>query len=139
MLVVVHPGSACGSADFNLGLIPASQYRDRMARTIHDWDGEIVVVDGVQSSEIPVYAQISLALENAKERVSGFRRIEACWSDDDWQNRVYEEMGDGAGRKALVTGAWYHREDDGGCVNAVLEVLGRRGYEPEVSPCALPL
>lgn len=74
MLVVVHPGSACGSADFNLGLIEGSRVRERLARTILGWTDEIVVVDNDLSDELETYAMLGLAIAKT-------RQTQECVSD----------------------------------------------------------
>ena len=49
---MVHPGSACGSADMNLGGAAASAARAALASEIDAWHGEIAVIDGELSDEL---------------------------------------------------------------------------------------
>ncbi len=39
VLVVVHPGSACGSANFNIGQFEARSAREELADELTRWDG----------------------------------------------------------------------------------------------------
>jgi hypothetical protein len=40
ILVIVHPGSACGSADFQIEKCDAQTDRDGLCRQIDCWNGE---------------------------------------------------------------------------------------------------
>lgn len=127
ILIVVHPGSACGSADFNLEL-DAGPSREALAAEIHRWPHDLMIVDGELSSELDHYAILGLAIQNATER-DGRRvvRQHACdFSTPDWpdvvRQRYHAEWPNGPHR-VTITGAWYG--DDGhGCVNAVATALG---------------
>lgn len=138
ILVLVHPGSACGSADFNLQL-EAGPYREALAAEIHEWQHDILIVDGQLSDELEHYAVLGLAIQNAVER-DGRRvvRERACdFTADDWPTLVrtrFDAEWPGGPHRVVLTGAWYG--DDGhGCINAVAEALDAQTIA--ISPRAL--
>jgi hypothetical protein len=139
ILVVVHPGSACGSADFNLGT-EAGPAREALAVEIMTWPHAMLVVDGDLNDEIEHYAMLAIALENAgdvKERK--MIRVQACDPTEGWPEIVGKALDDewpGGPHDVLVTGAWVE-PDDGGCVNAVVQAVGR--HRVAVAPTALRL
>lgn len=140
MLVVVHPGSACGSADFNLGLMEGAKARERLARTITNWPGQIVIIDGELSDELGVYAHLGLAIENAQtaRRVT---RVDADASVQDWAanaSRVIKSrMQDG---KVHLTGAWRHSDGSDGCIDHLARTMKSAfGIDADVLPCSLTL
>lgn len=52
ILVIVHPGSACGSAEMNLGKDNAQVQRLDMQQLIEGWEGGVVIIDGTLSDEL---------------------------------------------------------------------------------------
>ena len=139
VMVVVHPGSACGSADFNLG-DEAGRAREVLARDIMAWAGDMLVVDGVLSDEIGHYALLAIALENAgDQKEARFVRCRACDDDGEWPHivrRTFDREWPGGPHRVTVTGAWLH-DDGGGCVGAVAEAL--RAHRVNVADSALRL
>lgn len=125
IMIVVHPGSACGSADFNLGL-EAPSLRDQLAQEISNWPHDILIVDGELSDELQYYATMGIAIANAQDGGKKCVRVKACdMTMEQWPDHVadcFEREWPGGPYKLYLTGAWYH--DDGtGCVNAVAEKL----------------
>lgn len=70
VLVLVHPGSACGSADFNLGSSEASDARSRLANDLALWHGDIIVMDGFLSDEIATHPALDEAIQDALRRAN---------------------------------------------------------------------
>lgn len=147
ILLVVHPGSACGSADFNLGTGPARAARSNLTDELNDWAGGVVVLDGLLSDELASTPVLDAALANslARAQVSGqlARRV---WADDPAHlacvRRLVRELrcGGTANPRFVVTGAWYHEDDRQGCVGSVLDLLtGQLGCEAELGDGALVL
>ena len=139
VLVVVHPGSACGSADFNLGDVAGSNGRHALCRTMHTWEDRAVVIDGNLSDEIARYPQVDIAIQNLLERAPGSTRVNADPSDAEWTRRAREAVSATGASKALLTGAWHHLDNDDGCVNHMAKALQSEGIEVEILPCALTL
>lgn len=147
VLVVVHPGSACGSADMNLGRMDARAARDALAFELDRWQGPVVVIHGEFSDELPSYPMLGQAVSNvvARARQAGHRADEILGDDNSDHNQVaaiteWLEANVGADRPAFrVTGAWYHPEDGGGCVGSVLDQLRALGHEAIVADSVVEL
>lgn len=146
VLVVVHPGSACGSADFNLGEALARGRRDRLIREISAWTSGVIIIDGELSDELerPPYARLGTTLKNALTRAAsaGFVGTRVM-GDDPTQMRVIrrtvESLGiDKPDAAFVVTGAWYDA-DGSGCVGSVVDALRADGYYAVVAPGAISL
>ncbi|MAM38812.1 MAG: hypothetical protein CL949_10010 [Erythrobacter sp.] len=140
MLVVVHPGSACGSADFNLGLIEGSRVRERLARTILGWTDEIVVVDNDLSDELETYAMLGLAIANASGRKSAVR-VGGDSGKSGWAENVAGQICKVAKHKNVyLTGAWHQPSDEQGCIDRLSRILRRdHGIDSSIMPCSLVL
>lgn len=145
LLVLVHPGSACGSANFNIGKLDAGAAREALISTLQSWQGGILVIDGELSDELPFYPSLDRAIKNALssavEHGQISRRVEG--DDPDQMDRIREfvqEMPE-LQRSAHfeVTGAWYHPEDGGGCVGSVLKELERMGCRATLSDSAVTM
>jgi len=128
VLVIVHPGSACGSADFNLGKT-ARTVRAALADEITRWTGDFLVIDGDLSDELPHYdigRTLVRALADAERDGRHAHRTYACALQAGWPDKAADEffkIWDPKVTKVLITGAWY--QDDGhGCINAVQRTLG---------------
>lgn len=148
VLVVVHPGSALGSANFNLGKFEARAARDELAQELEEWNGPMLVIHGELSDELPYYPRLNQAIEEAVERnkAAGFRsqQVRGCDSEEYNQENAVEDWVAEVGFNATdtdfeVTGAWYHPEDGSGCVGGVIEHLKALGYSAQVSPSAMEL
>ncbi len=137
MLIVIHPGSACGSADFNLGYVEAARTREALAQTIHNWDGPMVIIDGELSGELEKDAVIGLAIENA---ICSNRATRIPWKDTSaWAEHAAQTIKELTNGPVSLTGAWYEDEGHMGCVNAVEDALGNIGVETIILPCVLKL
>jgi hypothetical protein len=150
LLLVVHPGSCCGSADFNCGEEIAAAIRDALTADLDGWNGAVAVIDGDLSLELRqrAYRGLGAALETALERAAGSGlpaiRIRGCSMEDFNQVRAAASLADslalGAGDwNVEVTGAWYEPDGTEGCVNSVVEALARVGVSATVRPSAAML
>lgn len=147
-LVVVHPGSCCGSADFNLGRYEASGEREYLATFLERWDGPVIVIDGGLSDELPDYptlnAALLSALARAKDAGQASMRVYGC----DEEERRHQAA---ATRRLIkrgvlradvpvrLTGAWVGGDsaDDTGCVNSVAKVLREAGIPWRIDDSAI--
>ena len=136
-LVVVHPGSACGSADFNLGEAAADAARARLSRAIEEWDGPLAVVDGELSDELLAYTDLDRTIRDALTR-AGRRgaRVKACDAAGETHlaaGRVVDALQLDPARDAMVvTGCWFDPKDGWGCVNEVARGFREMGFEARV-------
>lgn len=143
ILIIVHPGSACGSADFNLGAA-AAEARHALAHEIRRWTGHVMIVDGELSSDLDVYPQIGLAIENAIDDAAsrGRRasRVLACdFTREEWPRIAAEHFAERhpGSNDVVLTGAWVE-PDGGGCVPAMAGALAAQ-RSVTISPSALSL
>ncbi len=149
-LVLVHPGSLFGSADFNLGYC-ADRHRDKIREQLLTHTGNLIVIDGFLSDEIDEDFDdaIDTGLVNAY-RTAGYYsqlnlatglRIWGCdageepyswWcAEGNLPNPVFERQEKAAeflcghitSREVEVTGAWATKHGRMGCVNSVADVL----------------
>jgi hypothetical protein len=145
ILVLVHPGSACGSADFNIGHIEARAARDGLCFELDAWAGGILVIDGGFSDELPEYPTLNAAIEGALERSlkAGLVSQRVMGDDPEQSDRAREFIGllgaDAQAYTFCITGTWYMPDDGGGCVGSVLEVFQAAGLTAEVSDHAVVL
>lgn len=146
VLVVVHPGSACGSADFNLGKYEARSARDELVSEIKNWTGGVIVIDGDFSDELPDYPALNEAILGVlfRAKLSG-QVSDRRQGQDPAQVRVIGEVIDGLELDLLattfhVTGAWHIADHPTmtGCVGSVQEELLRMGGKACVSEMAVP-
>lgn len=144
ILVVVHPGSACGSASFNIGNQDARAARDSLANELNAWLGPLVVIDGHLSIELPGYPALSSALENAltRARQAGHMSLRLTGDDPEQNDRireVIESMGAEQKRAAFfnITGGWFDKGNGGGCVGGVYDVIVSMGCKASVCDSAL--
>lgn len=133
VLILVHPGSLCGSADYNIGRLNACAARDEIASQLNGWNGRLLVLDGALSDELPSYRQLNEAIRQAVARCStatGFgRRVDA--DDPDHSEIAVRHLREARiplSTEVFVTGAWYHPGNDGGCVNGAFDALKAAGY-----------
>lgn len=145
ILVLVHPGSACGSANFNLGDAQAQACRALIADELATWEGGVIVIDGALSDELPGYPELQKTISDAlcRAKASGQSSVRV-WGDDPDQVPRIRELAEQAGpafkaASFTVTGAWYHPEDASGCVGSVIQELRLCGCEAEVSSSAVCL
>lgn len=134
VLVLVHPGSACGSADFNLGYDIAAIARGELVNALDAWRGPVVVIDGALSDELPRYCEFHRAIAEALDRAGAEgRRVMACDADGETYlgaPRAIEALRLDPARDAIVvTGCWFDPDGPDGCVNAVAEGFAAAGFE----------
>ena len=65
LLFLVHPGSVCGSANFNIGESKADWFRAQIQTDLDQWHGGIIVLDGELSDELTYYPELSTTINNA--------------------------------------------------------------------------
>lgn len=129
-LILVHPGSLCGSANFNLGRVEARAVRDAVVADLRAWAGNVLVLDGLFSDELDDYPDLQSAIDEAVARAPVFgRRIDA---DDpehaDLAVAFLQQQALPADVEVSLTGAWYDPTDASGCVNATRDALAAAGY-----------
>lgn len=143
ILVLVHPGSACGSATSNIGRQSANAARDGLCLELRTWTGGLIVLDGELSDELPSYPSLQDAINAALQRANsaGQVSIRRMANDPDQVTEIKSIISDLGARKALfvVTGAWYQSSDGGGCVGSVLEALRDAGCEAKLSDYAVDI
>lgn len=146
ILVLVHPGSACGSADANLGRLEAGAARNGLIWELDHWEGGLLVIDGDFSDELPGRPLLACAIEQCLRRASdcGAFSRRVVGNDPDQVARAREcvqELVRGgrtaAGLSFIVTGAWYDPSDGSGCVGSVVQELKRLGCSATVSEHAV--
>ncbi len=130
VLILVHPGSLCGSANANLGTVDARCVRDAVMDELRAWRGDVLVLDGFLSDELDDYPMLQKAINDAVERAPGFgARIQA---DDPEHAELavafLRERGVPLDAKVALTGAWFDPTDSSGCVNATRDALAAVGY-----------
>ena len=148
LLIVVHPGSACGSADMNLGRDNADMQRCFMQTVVENWEGGIVIIDGELSDELApnsgrdAWDQWGRALDDAIERAQNNGHLSLRVMGDDGGMSELNQME--AARKVVrdydlnpentaitLTGAWID-DEGGGCVHSVREELAALGFEARI-------
>jgi hypothetical protein len=143
LLIVVHPGSACGSATFNLGRPTADAARTTLARAVERWRGHLLVIDGALSEELRRYPGLWNTLEAAITRcrtagfLAGRRR-----GDDPTQVQVTttflrQHRFRPTTTRIRITGAWYDPANREGCVNSVRDALVRAGHRVTIDRSAV--
>lgn len=140
LMILVHPGSCCGSADFNNGRQDAEGSRAMIAHDLMSHTGPLLIVDGSGSDELPRYSILNNAIEGALKRneEAGFftKRVFAC--DDmtpNWASvvgRLVQKLKLQPGSRVWLTGAWYFEDDSAGCVNAVYDQMSALGLRPDI-------
>jgi len=144
MLVIVHPDSACGSADFNLGRECAEYQRLEMQLLVEQWEGGVLVLDGGMTDELDGFRRSwnewGTTIKNAIKRASenGFiaeRVLAADGSEYPQQQAIVDLVNKYAltptNTDIVLTGAWVD-DDGGGCVHSVREELEKIGFTPTV-------
>jgi hypothetical protein len=143
VLVVVHPGSACGSADFNYGSREIAEWRRQLL--IEEWDnwrGGAIVLDGALTDELPNYVELSRALQDLLTRAGAGNsvslRLEA--PDPEQEGVLEAALQEIQLPKNLttfvVTGAWLY-PGYLGCVGGVYRALQSMEYRAILSSAAL--
>ena len=138
-LVVVHPGSACGSADYNLGRNEARAARDAITQLCNDWTGHVIVLDGMLSDELEEYPVFARAITGllVRAREAGYLAIRHDAEDPmqvDVVGALISEHDVLKQSRMTVTGAWYYPDDtEFGCVNSVIDAINALGGHAEVA------
>lgn len=139
VLILVHPGSACRSADDQLGYQLAHSYREGLANDLDSWTGDMLVIDGDLSDELKQdpYGRLGQAIKDAlgRCRAAGFR-ARRSWGCDNIPpyppERIRAWLNDGTidanTMRISLTGAWYN-ENGTGCVGGVEQDLLNAGFE----------
>lgn len=138
VLILVHPGSVCGSAEMALGRQQARCQREQIIEDIEAHRGDTLVLDGFLSDEIPDYPMYHAAIERAATRTQYSMRQFACDSEGDHFTILLPEIlrasawNDPKHFRFDVTGAWFFENDRSGCVNGVCAVLRDLGFRFDV-------
>lgn len=130
LLIVVHPGSLCGSLDMHLGEA-ADDVRAAIAKEIDEWGGSTAVVGGDLSDELEDfdyrdlgYSVRSCDYETRGEATAlGLKRA---------ARRIAKQFELKPGAAVRVTGAWKDK-DGSGCVSAVANALSEIGMVVTIS------
>jgi hypothetical protein len=142
VLILVHPGSCCGSANFSIGK-SADSLRAALAARLSAWRGSLLVIGGDLSDELPQFPELEGAVNEAlleSSRAGHFadevRGQDGSRHDQRYQARKFarEQFPDKAAVRFLVTGAWHYPDLDGGnggCAGSVVAALHKLGYAAE--------
>jgi len=132
VLILVHPGSLCGSANANIGKLDANCVREEIAIELDRFNGSILVLDGEFSDELPYYSQLDKAIKSCVERCAktGFgERLEA---DDPVHIKIAVDsmtrLNVPKNAEIKLTGAWHHPDETAGCVTMACKALKEAGY-----------
>lgn len=147
-LIVVHPGSCCGSADFNLGRYEASGEREYLSAFLDRWSGPVIVIDGSLSDELPDYSQLNDALLGAlaRAKAAGHQSMRVYGCDGEVRRHQAAATRRLLTRRIItgespvrLTGAWVGGDgpDDTGCVNSVARVLQDAGVRWTIDDSAI--
>lgn len=141
ILVVVHPGSACGSADFNLGSrLNGDAARDGLRHEFDGWRGGVIVLSGTLDDELPNYPALNTALDGLLERAkaAGKVAIRARAEDPAQASVIKRLLGNpkNRGSEYVVTGAWLYDKEQG-CVGDVIQAIRSLGFPVMVSDMAI--
>ncbi len=149
LLVLVHPGSTCGSADFNLGVAEGRKIRAGLVCELDAWDGDVCVIDGSLSEELKFrkYSALNFAISRLLDRnlAAGHRaerRFGCATEVFDHRDVAHEliderELGPDV-TEVTLTGAWYDPLDraGAGCINDVRKVFMEAGFAVAIGPAA---
>lgn len=160
-LILVHPGSMCGSARMHMGRDAANAARHDVFERVRNHSGAFFAIDGAPSDELSAdeSREIDLAVMRALAAGHPAGRYWGCDSGEKPYGS-WAGLGDGqtvfgsqeeaaseiapkiSGFRVLVTGAWAGSNANEGCVNSVAntirETLGR-GALVGIDETALPM
>ena len=132
-LIIVHPGSCMGSADFNLGRQYASVLRRDLTHDVARWPANtpVGVIDGSLSDEL-AGTPLGQAIEDLVARSAPGVRIRGCDSETFDQRQAARALADKlgllSGSTVHLTGAWSNSEHPhGGCLGSVRRILEELG------------
>lgn len=131
-MFLVHPGSALGSATFNLGASDARGARAALANELEGWTGHLIILSGEMDDEIRDYPMFAQTIRDAKARCRNRRRIvdTRLAHDPDQSTECLSAAADHAipkDARIVCTGAWASHGESG-CVNSVHRALKNAGY-----------
>jgi hypothetical protein len=140
ILVITHPGSACGSADFNLGGngYLSQSCREAMIEQFNSWQGGLIVLSGDFDDELrqPKYRSFGNAIDAllSRTQAAGKVSIRKLAPDPDNAKAITKILSDPTNRASqyICTGAWWYGGDDG-CVGATAAAIRALGFSPEIS------
>jgi hypothetical protein len=142
-LVIVHPGSCCGSANDHYGSrSTANAVRDGLVYEWNSWQGGVIVIDGELSDELPDYPELNSALSGilARAKQNGLISIRRFGHDPDQVSVIktlLKKLNLPTGAVHFdVTGAWYYNDTEG-CVTSVYDAITSLGYKATISDYAL--
>lgn len=128
LMVLVHPGSLCGSYWFNGG---TQEGLDALLAEVNEFDGQIVVIDNELKNEIESDNEVSEAYHRAEFFFSASGSERALRIAAGKIARGWKKCGV---TKVIVTGAWVGEH---GCASCVAERLSKLMNCPvEISPNA---
>lgn len=143
VLVLIHPGSAVGSANYNLGEAAARDARDLLAQELAHWKGHVLVIDGALSDELERVPSLAHAIDEclARNRACGYLSLRLKGDDPEHLDRLGElcDSGFPFAARFVLTGAWYEPANGGGCVGSAATLLRARGFEALVDESALQI
>lgn len=130
ILILVHPGSLCGSANFNLGQQDARVVRKLVIEDLQCWRGSVLVLDGELSDELGDYPALQASIDDVVARAAGFgQRIQADDPDHAQLAVAFLQQQEVAGDVPIsLTGAWYDPTGASGCINATRDALAGAGF-----------
>jgi hypothetical protein len=148
VLVVVHPGSACGSADMNLGVQEGRRRRAILSDDVAAWIGPVIIIDASLSDELGLraYRRLGLVIEQALGRAQSAGHIAMRINADDAEehNQVWAaEHLCAAGilvpgkHRVEVTGCWHDPAGKSGCVTSVWHVFKAMDFNSMVRSSAI--
>jgi hypothetical protein len=147
ILVLVHPGSLCGSARSQIGKYAADAAREQILREVEAHHGGLVVIDGALSDELSKSENELIDLALMRNEAEGYiaLRLWGCdsgeppypgWRSYGPQDRdaVFDCQQEAIAtvshlfedQDVSVTGAWASRDGSSGCVCSVADILRDR-------------
>lgn len=145
ILVLAHPGSACGSADFNIGKKDAAVARQQLVAALDGWDAGILVVDNLLSDELIAQFELNAAIERALARAAalGLTAHRITGEEADLPVVVRDYIGtlqqDPRELCIEVTGAWYCPGSRIGAVMSIVGVLRSMGIDASAGSSAVEM
>ncbi len=131
-LFLVHPGSALGSATFNLGEARSRAARTALCNEITEWDGHLIILGGGLDGELKYYPLVAQAIASARRNARLRHRLDVTRLAED-PNQIEEAMRVATtyaipkDARIVCTGAWASRGTSG-CVNSVHAALVAAGF-----------
>ncbi|PZR93465.1 MAG: hypothetical protein DI537_10105 [Stutzerimonas stutzeri] len=148
VLIVVHPGSCCGSANLTIGRSDARASREGLISELRKWSGDIAVIDGEFSDELPLYPVLNEALVGAISRNTnaGYKaaRVEGDAADEFDQaaaaTALIQKFGLSPHSHSIkLTGAWLEQVHEDGCIDDVFDVMTAAGFSVDVLDSAFTI